>query len=83
MSLLLDTNVVSDLLRPSPTPTLESWVAERPFAELYFLAVGQVAIRYGLAMLPAAQRKDTPAAAGAVSKRRSNGGCSAGQDPDR
>ena len=63
MSLLLDTNVVSELLRLSPNPEVESWVAERPAAELYFSAVGEGELRYGVAMLPAGQRKDTLAAA--------------------
>ena len=30
MTVLLDTNVVSELLRPSPDPAVERWVAERP-----------------------------------------------------
>lgn len=63
MSLLLDTNVVSELLRPSPNPAVESWVAERPAAELYFSAVGEAELRYGVAMLPAGRRKDALAAA--------------------
>ena len=63
MSLLLDTNVVSELLRPSPNPAVEGWVAERPAAELYFSAVGETELRYGVAMLPTGQRKDVLAAA--------------------
>ena len=41
MSLLLDTDVASELLRPSPNPAVEDWVAERPAAELYFSSVGE------------------------------------------
>ena len=63
MSVLLDTNVVSELLRPSPNPAVEGWVAERPAAELYFSAVGEAELRYGVAMLPTGQRKDALAAA--------------------
>ena len=63
MSVLLDTNVVSELLRPSPNPAVESWVAERLAAELYFSAVGEAELRYGVAMLPAGQRKDALAEA--------------------
>ena len=63
MSLLLDTNVVSELLRVSPNPAVESWVAECPAAELYFSAVGEGELRYGVAMLPAGRRKDALAAA--------------------
>lgn len=62
MSLLLDTRVVSELLRPSPNPAVEGWVAERPAAELYLSAVGEAELRYGVAMLPAGQREDALAA---------------------
>ena len=53
MAVLLDTNVVSELLRPLPDPAVESWVAERPAAELHFSAVGEAELRYGVAILPA------------------------------
>ena len=58
MAVLLDTNVVSELLRPSPDPVVESWVAECPAVELHFSAVGEAELRYGVAILPAGQRKD-------------------------
>ena len=63
MSVLLDTNVVSELLRPSPDSAVEGWVAERSAAELYFSAVAEAELRYGVAMLPTGQRKDALAAA--------------------
>ena len=63
MTVLLDTNVVSELLRPSPDPAVESWVAERPAAELQFSAIGEAELRYGVAILPAGQRKDALALA--------------------
>ena len=63
MSLLLDTNVVSELLRSSPNPAVEIWIAERPAADLYFSTVGEAELRYGVAMLPTGQRKDALAAA--------------------
>lgn len=63
MVLLLDTNVVPEMLRPAPNPAVESWVGERPADDLYFTAVGEAELRYGVAMLPAGQRKDALAAA--------------------
>ncbi len=63
MSLLLDTNVVSELLRPSPNPAVERWVAARLASELYFSAVGEAELRYGVAMLPEGQRKHALATA--------------------
>ncbi len=58
MSVLLDTNVVSELLRPSPNPAVESWVAARPTAELHFSAVGEAELRYGVLILPTGRRRD-------------------------
>ena len=63
MTVLPGTAVVSELLHPSPNPAVESRVAERPAAELHFSAVGEVELRYGVAILPAGRRRDTLALA--------------------
>ena len=63
MTVLLDTNVVSELLRPSPSPAVESWVAGHRAADLHFSAVGEAELRYGVALLPAGRRRDTIALA--------------------
>ncbi len=61
--IVLDTNVVSELLRPSPDRAVEAWVADRPAADLYFSAVGEAELRYGVALLPAGRRRDALASA--------------------
>ena len=63
MTVLLDTNVVSELLRPSPNPAVEGWVAGRQAADLHFSAVGEAELRYGVALLPAGRRRDALALA--------------------
>ena len=63
MTVLLDTNVVSELLRPSPNPAVEGWVAGRPGADLHFSAIGEAELRYGVAVLPAGRRRDALASA--------------------
>ena len=63
MTVLLDTNVLYESLRPSPDPAVESWVAERPAAELHFSAVGEAELRYGVAILPVGRRRDALALA--------------------
>ena len=63
MTVLLDTNVVSEMLRPTPNAAVERWVAERPGSELYFSAVGEAEIRYGVAILLAGRRKNALALA--------------------
>ena len=54
---LLDTNVVSELLRPSPDPAVEIWVGDHRATDLYFSAIGEAELRYGVAILPAGRRQ--------------------------
>ena len=61
--IVLDTNVVSELMRPSPDPAVERWVAARPAAHLFFSAVGEAELRYGVAIMSAGRRRDTLASA--------------------
>ena len=63
MAVLLDTNVVSELLRPSPSPGVESWVADRQATDLHFSAIGEAELRFGVAILPAGRRRDALASA--------------------
>lgn len=55
--IVLDTNVLSELLRPSPAPPVEAWLAGQDGASVFFTAVGEAEIRYGLAMLPFGGRR--------------------------
>ncbi len=59
MPMLLDTNVVSELIRKSPNPTVTTWVSELPLADLFFSAMGEAELRYGVAILPPGRRRDT------------------------
>ena len=56
--ILLDTNVLSELMRPHPSPAVESWLGNRPAGSLFFSAVGEAELRFGLALMPAGRRKD-------------------------
>lgn len=56
--IVLDTNVVSELMRPSPDPAVENWVINRPAGRLFFSAVGEAELRYGVAIMPAGRRRD-------------------------
>lgn len=57
--ILLDTNVVSELMRTSPDPAVEAWSATQPAENLFFSAVGEAELRYGAAILPTGRRRDT------------------------
>lgn len=54
---LLDTNVVSELLRPSPDAGVENWVGDPPATDLYISPTGEAELRYGVAILPTGQRQ--------------------------
>ncbi len=55
--IVLDTNVVSELLRPAPTQLVEAWLAAQDGATVYFTAVGEAELRHGVAILPAGRRR--------------------------
>ena len=57
MTVLLDTNVVSELIRKTPDPAVETWAAGRSLEGLFFSAVGEAELRYGAAILPAGRRR--------------------------
>ena len=49
--IVLDTNVLSEMLRPEPSPRVESWMAAQSPAMLFTTAVTQAEILYGLELL--------------------------------
>ena len=57
--IVMDTNVVSELMRPSPNPAVETWIANRPAASPFFSAVGEAELCFGLAIMSAG-RPGTP-----------------------
>ncbi len=55
--IILDTNVVSELMRPEPAREVASWVRDRDRRELRTTAITVAEIRYGIARLPDGRRK--------------------------
>jgi toxin FitB len=55
---ILDTNVVSELMRPVPEPHVMEWVGTRPGGSLFLTAVVEAELRYGLALLPVGRRRN-------------------------
>ena len=56
--IVLDTNVVSELMRPSVATAVRDWLASQPAASLWTTAITVAEIRYGLERLASGQRKD-------------------------
>ena len=61
--IVLDTNVVSELMRPEPAPGVASWVRGRDRRELCTTVVTVAEVRYGIARLPDGRRKQVLLAA--------------------
>jgi predicted nucleic acid-binding protein len=55
--IILDTNVVSELLRPVPSPAVEAWLAVQDGTTVFFTAIGEAELRLGVAILPAGRRR--------------------------
>ncbi|MFZ0045098.1 MAG: type II toxin-antitoxin system VapC family toxin [Streptosporangiaceae bacterium] len=61
--IILDTNVVSELMRPDPAPQVASWVRDRDRHELRTTAITLAEVRYGITRLPDGRRKQVLLAA--------------------
>jgi toxin FitB len=61
--IVVDTNVISELMRGEPDPAVLAWVAAQPRALLYTTYVNQAEILYGIGALPAGRRRAALAAA--------------------
>lgn len=60
---LLDTNVLSALMQPSPPPAVTAWIATQPLETLFTAAPCQAEILAGIAILPSGRRRSALAAA--------------------
>ncbi|MDQ6752219.1 MAG: type II toxin-antitoxin system VapC family toxin [Actinomycetota bacterium] len=56
--IIVDTNVVSELMKPSPSSTVVDWVRNHGARELYTTSITLAEIRYGIERLDAGRRKD-------------------------
>lgn len=56
--ILLDTNVVSEPLRPAPEPRVIEWLDAQPLETLYLSAMTVAELRAGVALLPAGNRRN-------------------------
>jgi predicted nucleic acid-binding protein len=55
---VLDTNVVSELMKAAPEPAVMVWINAIPGAAVFVSAVTQAEILYGVALVPEGKRRD-------------------------
>lgn len=55
--ILLDTNVISELMRREPSAHVVAWIEERPRSRLGITAITQAEVLYSIELLPKGRRK--------------------------
>lgn len=55
--IILDTNVVSELMRPLPSEAVVRWVGAQPASGLYITSIAQAEILHGILLLPAGKKR--------------------------
>jgi predicted nucleic acid-binding protein len=55
--IVLDTNVVSELMRRAPDPKVMAWLSTQPLAGVFTTTLTQAEVFYGLALLPEGRRR--------------------------
>jgi predicted nucleic acid-binding protein len=61
--IVLDTNVISEALRPMPSAKVLAWMRSEPLAALFTTTITEAELLYGAAVLPDGRRKRSLAAA--------------------
>ena len=56
--IILDTNVISEVMKPTSNHAVRSWMNRQNNETLYLTSVTQAEIFYGIAVLPPGRRKD-------------------------
>jgi toxin FitB len=56
--ILLDTNVVSEAMKPDPDPAVRQWLDEQVAETLFLCSVTIAELMFGIAALPKGKRKD-------------------------
>lgn len=56
--IVVDTNVTSELMRPSPSPVVTGWMRARSGSELFTTSITLAEVHYGIERLSDSRRKD-------------------------
>lgn len=56
--ILLDTNVLSEFMRPRPSARVVAWLDEQPAANVCTSAISRAEIELGLALMPKSRRQE-------------------------
>ena len=57
--IVLDTNVLSELMRSEPDKAAYAWASAQPSTSLFITAITQAEVLYGIGLLPPGRRRST------------------------
>jgi predicted nucleic acid-binding protein len=55
--ILLDTNVISELMKATPQPRVVTWLASQKALDCFIASITEAELRYGIELMPAGQRQ--------------------------
>ncbi len=58
MAIIVDTNVVSEMMRDNPNPDVRDWIDQQNEEELYLSAISEAELLYGIELLSEGRRRD-------------------------
>jgi len=58
--IILDTNVLSETLRPTPSARVLEWMRSKPASALFTTAITESELLYDIALLPEGKRRAVP-----------------------
>lgn len=61
--ILLDTNVISEMMKVEPHPQVKAWLDDQPFETLFVSSVTLAELQFGVNILAAGRRRDALATA--------------------
>lgn len=56
--IIIDTNVLSELMKPAPVGSVVKWVADQPATRLFTTSITQAEILHGIMLLPSGRRRN-------------------------
>lgn len=72
--IVLDTNVLSELMKPRPAESVLRWMAAQPATSLYTTSITQAEILHGIMLLPSGKRRSAFEAAAEAMFKEDFGG---------
>lgn len=73
--ILLDTNVLSELMRPAPNQAVVAWLDTQVASDVFYCALSRAEIELGIALLPDSRRKRPLASAAHAMFEQFDGRC--------